>query len=156
MYRKMFIWSTFNLHLLNGAVRVGVALQKRKVKAESELKKDVKAILNSDNQDELKKTSDILGRISDSNKNDLAHYISIRRSVLDIFKKSLDVNVEGDFSSEAVVHDIIFPRKGDSLKTAFQEHNLWLIDERLNFTEYLTSDLPLSGVRSSSTRLISL
>ena len=45
------------------------------------------------------------------------------------------------------MHDIIFPRKGDSDSTPFDEHNLWLIDERLNFSEYLSSDLPLKGLQ---------
>lgn len=124
---------------------IELTFQKAKFNAEGELRNDVKAILESNNKDDLEeKAADILERISESNKNDLAHYIAIRRSVIDIFRKSLEVDDNGKYSSEAVVHDIIFPRKGDSLKTAFHDHNLWLVDERLNFTEYLTSDLPLT------------
>jgi hypothetical protein len=44
-----------------------------------------------------------------------------------------------------VVHDIIFPRKGDTDITSFHDHNLWIVDERLNFTTYVSSDLPLNG-----------
>ncbi len=39
----------------------------------------------------------------------------------------------------------LFPRKGDSEVTAFHDHNLWIIDERLNFTDYVSSDVPLNG-----------
>ena len=125
---------------------IELTLQKAKFDAEGKLKKDVKAILESNSKDDLEeKAADILERISDSNKNDLAHYIAIRRSVIDIFRKSLEIDEKGRYSSEAIVHDIIFPRKGDSIKTAFHDHNLWLVDERLNFTEYLTSDLPLTA-----------
>ena len=28
---------------------------------------------------------------------------------------------------------------------SFESHNLWILDERLTFTSYLASDLPLSG-----------
>ncbi len=46
---------------------------------------------------------------------------------------------------QTLVHDIIFPRKGDTEITAFDDHNLWIIDERLNFTSYVSSDIPLNG-----------
>ena len=46
----------------------------------------------------------------------------------------------GSYSSEGVVHDIIFPRKGNTEVTPYQDHNLWIIDERLNFTSYVSSD----------------
>jgi hypothetical protein len=134
---------------------IELTLQKEKFNAEGALRKDVKAILQSNSQEDLhNKAADILERISDSNKNDLAHYIAIRRSVIDIFRKSLEVSEEGKYSSEAVVHDIIFPRKGDSTKTTFHDHNLWLVDERLNFTEYLTSDLPLNSGKSGRPDLL--
>jgi hypothetical protein len=126
--------------------QIELTFQKAKFYIEDELKKDVKVILASDDSESLHdKAANILDRISESNKNDLAHYVALRRSVIDIFKKSLEANENGGFSNEGVVHDIIFPRKGNSIKTPFQEHNLWLIDERLNFTEYLSSDLPLEG-----------
>lgn len=72
--------------------------------------------------------------------------MALRRSVIDLFEKSLELDDSGNYSSEGVVHDIIFPRRGDSDKTPFNEHNLWLIDERLNFTEYVSSDQALKGV----------
>lgn len=135
--------------------QIELTFQKAKFNAEGELKKDVKAILASEDVESLHdKAADILGRISDSNKNDLAHYVALRCSVIDIFKKSLESKEDGKYSSEGVVHDIIFPRKGDSLTTPFQEHNLWLIDERLNFTEYLSSDLPLEGSHSDRPDLL--
>lgn len=31
------------------------------------------------------------------------------------------------------------------MRTPFQSHNLWIIDERLNFTNYVSSDIPLEG-----------
>src|SRR3546814_7568146 len=73
------------------------------------------------------------------------HYIALRRKILDIFGKSLETDESGTYSSEGVVHDIIFPRKGDTDITSFHDHNLWIVDERLNFTTYVSSDLPLNG-----------
>ncbi|MGO0305022.1 ATP-binding protein [Endozoicomonas acroporae] len=121
-------------------------LQSEKYRLEVKTRGAVKHLLESEKTEDLKhKTSEIVQMVSDTSKNDLAHYISMRRSVIDIFEKSLQTGDDGKYSSEGVVHDIIFPRKGDSDQTPFEEHNLWLIDERLNFTEYLSSDIPLEG-----------
>ena len=121
-------------------------LQKEKYEQEVRVRSDVRKLLEKGEPGELKeKASEIVSRISGAGKNDLAHYIALRRSVIDLFEKSLELNKDGSYSSEGVVHDIIFPRKEDTDTTPFEEHNLWLIDERLNFTEYLSSDLPLKG-----------
>ena len=121
-------------------------LQRKKYEQEIRVQSEVKRLLEEGDPDKLKEqASDIVRRISSSSKNDLAHYVALRRSVIDLFEKSLELNDDGKYSSEGIVHDIIFPRRGDSEKTPFDEHNLWLVDERLNFTEYVASDLPLSG-----------
>lgn len=126
--------------------QIEAKLQKIKYEQEVQIRAEVKKILETGEINDLKeKASDIVRRISSSTKNDLAHYIALRRSVIDLFEKSLQLEADGSYSSEGVVHDIIFPRKGDSDVTPFDEHNLWLIDERLNFTEYLSSDLSLKG-----------
>ena len=75
----------------------------------------------------------------------MIHYIVLRRNILDIFGKSLEVDAAGAYSSEGFVHDIIFPRRGDTEVTSFDDHNLWIVDERLSFTSYVSSDIPLDG-----------
>ena len=138
-----------SLSMNPGSEEIELTFQKAKFEAESELRRDVKIVLETKGNGSLHdKANEILAKISDSNKNDLAHYVALRRSVVDIFKKSLAIDDDGKYSSEVVFHDIIFPRKGDSIKTSFIDHNLWLIDERLNYTEYLSSDLPLNGAKS--------
>jgi len=73
---------------------------------------------------------------------ELAHYVAFRKNVLDIFKKSLEFKSEGTYFSEDTVHSIIFPTKKDSDSIQYDNHNLWIIDEKLNFTEYISSDKP--------------
>lgn len=88
-------------------------LQKEKYEQEVRVRYDVRKLLEKGGPDELKeKASEIVSRISGAGKNDLAHYIALRRSVIDLFEKSLELNSDGTYSSEGVVHDIIFPRKG--------------------------------------------
>ena len=97
---------------------------------------------------------EIVNKISGTSKNDLIHYIALRRKILDIFGKSLESDGSGAYSSEGVVHDIIFPRKGDTDTTSFHDHNLWIVDERLNFTNYVSSDIPLNGVNTERPDLL--
>lgn len=130
-------------------------LQGEKYKQERSIKREVASLLEDSDVENLKKNvTEIVGKISETSKNDLTHYIALRRYVLDIFKKSLEFDPDGNYSSEGAVHDIIFPRHGDSEKTPFTAHNLWIIDERLNFTNYVSSDNPLNGGNSERPDLL--
>ena len=129
-------------------------LQKKKFEKEIATRTQVTAVLNSENPDELgEKISQLIERISDNSKNDLIHYVSMRKCVLDLFSKSLEIGADGKHKSEGEVHDIIMPRKKDSEELNYDAHNLWILDERLNFTSYVSSDKPLqsSGDRTDIT-----
>lgn len=137
------------------AAQIDNALHQQDFKEEARVKNEVRELLAEKDSDSLKeKAGEIARRVSDRSKNELAHYISLRRSVLDLFEKSLESNPDGSYHAEDVVHDIIFPVKRDSENTPFQDHNLWIIDERLNFTEYLSSELPMNGPRSDRPDLL--
>lgn len=121
-------------------------LQKEKFVQESQIRTEVTRLLSETNLSTVRESvGAIVERIRGTSKNDLIHYVALRRTLLDLLGKSLEVNADGTYEAEGVVHDIIFPRKGDTDRTAFHEHNLWLLDERLNFTRYISSDLPLNG-----------
>ena len=130
-------------------------LQKEKFAQEIEIKRDVASLLAESNFENVKESViEIVSKIAGTSKNDLIHYIALRRTILDIFGKSLEVDESGTYSSEGVVHDIIFPRKGDTERTSFKVHNLWILDERLNFTTYVSSDIPLDGKNTDRPDLI--
>ncbi len=125
---------------------IEVRLQKEKFQQEIAIRRDVNFLLQEDDVDSFKEAiSKIVEKISESSKNDLIHYITLRRKVLDLFRKSLEIDHQGEYSSEGTLHDIIFPKREDSESLGYDEHNLWIIDERLNFTSYISSDSPLNG-----------
>lgn len=125
---------------------IEIRLQKEKFEQEVAIRKDVANLLTGTNFEKVKDSvTQIVNKVSGTSKNDLIHYIALRRTILDIFGKSLELDESGKYSSEGVVHDIIFPRKGDSDATSFHDHNLWIVDERLNFTTWISSDVPLDG-----------
>ncbi|WP_429931591.1 ATP-binding protein [Agrobacterium vitis] len=120
-------------------------LQKKKYEKEIQTRSQVAALLKSGNPDELgEKITKLMDSISDTSKNDLIHYVSMRKCVLDLFSKSLEIDADGKHKSEGDVHDIIMRRKKDSEDLDYDSHNLWMLDERLNFSSYVSSDKPLN------------
>ena len=121
-------------------------LQRTKHDLEVKARTEVASILaKSDISGLGDEVAKVVSSISQTSKNDLIHYVSMRKCVLDLFEKSLEVDSDGNYRSEGEVHDIIIPRRKDSIQLDYKDHNLWILDERLNFTEYLTSDLPIDG-----------
>jgi anti-sigma regulatory factor (Ser/Thr protein kinase) len=134
---------------------IELKLQTEKFKREVSIGREVSALLaTSSLKNSHEDVTKIVEKISGTSKNDLVHYVALRKYVLDLFEKSLECNSDGTYSSEGIVHDIIFPRRNDSEATSFENHNLWLLDERLNFTRYISSDLPLNGPHTDRPDLI--
>jgi hypothetical protein len=75
---------------------------------------------------------------------ELAMYILDRRAVIDFLWDRCSASSTGKFQDEDAIHDIFFPRKETSMDIAWDESNLWLIDERLAFQQFAASDLSLS------------
>ncbi|QDS88751.1 Histidine kinase-, DNA gyrase B-, and HSP90-like ATPase [Rosistilla ulvae] len=74
---------------------------------------------------------------------ELAEYVTDRRAVIDFLDASMAQDGDGKFRDEDAIHDIFFPRKQTSNDIAWDESNLWLIDERLAFQQFAASDIPL-------------
>lgn len=121
-------------------------LHKAKFQEERRIKSEVAQVLNSEaSEDLLDRASDLASKVSDSSKNELVHYVALRKQVLKLFERSLQLTVEGKYPSEEAVHKVIFPVKTDDDSVAYKNHNLWILDERLTFSSYLASELPLNG-----------
>lgn len=57
----------------------------------------------------------------------------------------------GKYRSEGAVHDIIIPRKTDTDELDYAQHNLWMLDERLTFGSYASSEKPLNQKKGDRT-----
>ncbi len=73
----------------------------------------------------------------------LAEYIVRRKSVIDLLANALEINEDGKYSKEARIHSIICPMSFTSDDVRFDEMNLWLIDDRLAYHQFLASDKPM-------------
>lgn len=129
--------------------------QKEKFKQEVAIRKQVNEILNKTDVSDIQNgLPGIIEKISKTSRNDLIHYIALRKHVLTLFSKSIEIGDDKRYSSESKVHNIIFPQRSDSKSLPFDEHNLWIIDERLNFTEFVCSDKPLNSGASDRPDLL--
>jgi len=87
----------------------------------------------------------IIEKIGEENRDALASYVAHRKSVIQLAEKTLEIQDNGKMSLEDMFHDLVHPRYEDSDSTKFYQHNLWLIDERLSFFSYISSDRSNSG-----------
>ena len=91
--------------------------------------------------------NEIVNSLTEVGKIELSKYVVNRKKVIEILDDKLwYINQEiqkgndSDFEQEKIVHSIIFPMKKDSEEISYFNHNLRLLDERLSFSEYISSD----------------
>lgn len=82
----------------------------------------------------------------DIKKSDLANYVSHRRVILDLLTVAIQRNQDGKYAREELIHELIMPMRKESNEVLLDSCNLWLIDERLAFHNYLASDKALSSM----------
>lgn len=119
-------------------------LQKLKFNKEQTVKAKVAKILEGEQEEIAKKIDDVAQELTEFGKSDLAHYVVLRKVVLDLLEKSLTWNVSKKYEREKIIHNVIFPMNNDSDHLSYDAHNLWILDERLSFTEYISSDKALN------------
>ncbi|MHB1002095.1 MAG: hypothetical protein ACYC27_22880 [Armatimonadota bacterium] len=122
----------------------GIAEYKLKLASSKLLKTQVESV------DEIKVEYEAIAeKIEDFSRDDLASYMVFRKMIIDLLAKKLESNRDGKYPDEGIIHDIIFPRKATSSTINYNEHNLWLIDERLAFHRFAASDLELRQTTKS-------
>lgn len=84
-------------------------------------------------------------KISEANKASLAEYVAHRKVIIELLKKGIQSDDFGKYSKEAYIHNLIYPMRRTSDEIEYQAHNLWLIDERLAYCDYVSSDIPFDN-----------
>ncbi|WP_346854862.1 ATP-binding protein [uncultured Draconibacterium sp.] len=123
---------------------IEIELQKVKFNKELQTRAEIRELLNSENEDLEGNMAKAISKISEIGKSDLAHYVFNRKNVLEAFIKLLKRRDDGKGELEKDIHNLIFPMGRNSENTEYQEHNLWLLDERLVFSEFIASDTKIS------------
>ncbi|UNE53464.1 hypothetical protein [Bartonella machadoae] len=104
------------------------------------------------------KISELAKEIKDEETRQLAEYVIRRKVILEILEKlimEVKKNVNGQEVShlEKTLHKLICPmnvRGDDPESQESLTHDLWIIDERLTFTRYFASDVPIKKIVKNS------
>ena len=80
----------------------------------------------------------------------LADLMIRRKAIIKLFRQYLNWRDEGEYMLEEDLHNIIFTMGAETDTMPKDFHNLWLLDERLNFHSYTTSDRPLKTNKHTS------
>lgn len=107
---------------------------------ELDVKKETKSVMKFiDSEEDMEefdeKHRELYAKIIDVGNAKLSEYVIHRKLVLDLFDKLLKRK-----ATEKAVHSLIFPLKTLSDEIGFEDHNLWLLDEKLSYHKYLASD----------------
>jgi hypothetical protein len=94
----------------------------------------------------MQRVANYLKTVEDIKKSDLANYVTHRRVVLELLKEAIKRKPDGDYQREDLIHTLIMPMVKDSSQVMLDNCNLWLLDERLTFHDYLASDKPLTSI----------
>lgn len=98
------------------------------------------------------KLKDFLERANELGKSSLAEYVVHRKVILDFLEQSLQpIPDTGKYPLEEIIHRIIYPMRTTSDDVPYEQQNLWIIDERLSYHEFLASDLRLEQMPILST-----
>lgn len=97
-------------------------------------------------EDQLEAFSKFWQEWNEVGKANLAKYIVHRKYMLSFLERALMLKDDDKYSREEVIHEIVFPLRTTSDEVAFDEHNLWIIDEKLAYHRYLASDKSISSV----------
>ena len=102
--------------------------------------------VHEDSSDYRARLASYLAKVEDIKRSDLANYISHRRVVIDLFEMATRRQDDGTYAREDMLHGLIMPMRRDSTEVTLDSCNLWLIDERLAFHDYLASDKRLDKI----------
>lgn len=86
-----------------------------------------------------------IGKINSANSAALADYIAHRRVILDLFEFAIRQTDTDSYQKESFIHNLIYPMRKTSDDATYEEHNLWLIDEKLSYFSYISSDVPFNN-----------
>lgn len=127
-------------------------LHGKKYEVEQQLLKKGQKLLNPDlsdsHADYSDRVSSYMNELDQVKQSDLAAYVAHRRVVIDLLRKAMQIQEDGKYAREEVLHSLIMPmgKTSEDLES-LRGSNLWLVDERLAFHQhYLGSDKSLSSI----------
>jgi len=91
------------------------------------------------------KLQEFISKHTDFTNFELSNYIIHRNLILQLLDKNIKTLESGKYALEESIHSIIFPLGNTSNDIDCKHQNLWVIDERLSYHQYLASDKPIKS-----------
>jgi N-6 DNA Methylase len=129
-----------------------MALHRQLYERQVELKKEGRRILAEvdtapDNEEFYQRFDQYVSDANEIGKTALAQYVVHRRVIVELLDRALSRDGEtGRYGLEKTVHSLVFPMRTTSDDVPLEQQNLWIIDERLTFHSFLSSDKPLNDL----------
>lgn len=127
---------------------IELALHREKSKIEEEFLVEERNINNKLDRDDYteEEFNNDLAIISDIKQSDLVQYVTHRNYILKILKKLIEKIGNGHYVREEMLHNLIMPMGKESNDLLPDESNLWVIDEKLAFHHFLSSDKTIASM----------
>ena len=94
---------------------------------------------NSDDYQSM--LEDVINTTTTEGNIQLAQYVSKRKTVIALFEKYLQwIEASNEYTEEKSLHNLLFVMGGTNSSVEYDKHNLWLLDDRLAFFGYISSD----------------
>ncbi|WP_407848005.1 hypothetical protein [Chryseobacterium sp. KCF3-3] len=82
----------------------------------------------------------------------LADYMMRRKAIIRLFDKFLDADESGRYKLEEDIHNLIFPLGFTNNDLPYENHNLWLLDERFVTYKFIASDKSITSYSQVNSR----
>lgn len=112
------------------------------------------AKLKSEGEDFWESARKLAGQIEAQKKVALAEYVTLRKIVLERLEQLLEAKGDGKIYRESAIHNLVFPQRTDTESNPGVDHQLWILDERLESHNYLASDKPMDGAQGDRPDLL--
>ena len=112
----------------------------KEVDMQEKVKREIQSIKTY--QEYKEKEEQINEQIQTLSVTDLAKYVLHRKNVIELYKAFLEVTQDENVKLEKDIHNIFFPVRETDKSVKYDDHNLWLIDDRMAFHDFTLSDCP--------------
>ncbi|MBF9195109.1 hypothetical protein [Microvirga terrestris] len=123
-------------------------LYQREVKLKQEGSRIIKEAEKIDDYEGYQeRLSDFMTRYNELGVSALAQHVAHRKIILEFLDRAISRMPDKEqYPLERAVHNIIFPMRTTSDDVPYDRHNLWIIDEKLTYHSFISSDKPLSSI----------
>lgn len=151
-YRSILKYMPEPIYFVNPDIAdkdLDLLLHKQLAQVENNILAEGHEILNKTIEESLSHDlviTNYMEKIDDIKKSDLAGYVCNRKIILDILEKAIQRGSDGKYAREDIIHQLIMPMRKTSDEVSLEHCNLWLIDERLAFHDFLASDKTINSM----------